>query len=124
MGISELHSWPRPSSRNRAYNEGQDASFEELVDHIRVELDAFGVHRVVSATQGDDTRPSDREAVRLDAILLEKSNIFPPQTIRVGRDVAVFAVQSLSWSPREIVPNGLASAVNVYRPLDLEACCC
>ena len=47
------------------YHERNDASLEEAVYEIGVELDSGGVYGVVTAAEGDDARPGDAEAVGL-----------------------------------------------------------
>jgi hypothetical protein len=64
-----------------AYDKRRDAVGEQLVNEIRVPLDALLVHRVVPPTKRDNARPGDGEAVRVDAILLEESNILGMATI-------------------------------------------
>jgi hypothetical protein len=49
-------------------DERSDTGSKETVDEIRVELDPKRVDRVIAAAQRNDTRPREREAVRLDAI--------------------------------------------------------
>lgn len=105
------------------YEEGGDARSKEFINHVGVELDTLGVHRIIPAAKRDDTRPCNRETVGFDAVLLEKSNIFPPQSVRVGRNIPVLAVARLAGRPGEIVPDRLASAVDIHRSFNLKACC-
>jgi hypothetical protein len=102
------------------YHEGSNACSEELVNNFGVELDSLGVNRVVPSSKRDDAGPGNGEPVGSDAVLLEKGNIFPPEAIRVCSNIAILTVQSLSGSPREIVPDGFASTVDINRTLNLE----
>lgn len=52
------------------YDKGSDAETKTLVNHVAVELESLLVDGVVFAAQGDDTRPRNGEAVRVDAELL------------------------------------------------------
>lgn len=101
-------------------DEGSDASREELVDQVRVELDAELIHRVITTTKRNDTRPGDREAVGLDAVFLEERNILAPEAVRIGGDITVATVQSLARSARELVPNGGTASVSIGGTLNLE----
>lgn len=107
----------------QTYEEGGDACSEEFINHVGVEFDTLGVHRIVPAAKRDDSRPGNGEAVGFDAVLLEKSNVFSPQSVRVGRNITVLAIQRLTGCPAEVVPDRLASAVDIHRSFNLEACC-
>lgn len=102
------------------YHEGRNACVNQSVNKVAVILDALWVNRVEAATQGNDAGPSDRETVSLDAVVFQESNVFLPEFVRVGSDIAVASVSSLSRSAREVIPDGLAPAVDVGRAFNLE----
>ncbi len=73
------------------------------------------VDGVVATAEGDDASPCDREAVCLDAVLLQEGDVFLPARIRVGRDVAIAAVEGFARRPAEVVPDGFSATINVRR---------
>lgn len=103
--------------------EGDNAVGEQAVDKLAVVLDALRVDGVVATAEGDDTSPSNREAVCLDAVLPQEGDVLLPAGVRVGCDIAVAAVESLAGGPAEVVPDGFSATVDVCRAFDLECGC-
>ena len=122
-GVEHKASKQRGEINRKTDHEGGDAVGEQTVNKLVVELDALRVDGVVATAEGDDSSPCDGEAVCLDAVLLEEGDVVLPAGVRVGRDVAVTAVEGLAWRPAEIVPDGLSATVDVGRAFDLECGC-
>lgn len=65
-----------------------DACSTEVVDKLDIMLHALFVYGVVAAAERDDTRPREREAIRLGARLLQELNVLRGAMVRVARHVA------------------------------------
>ena len=103
------------------YHERCDARLKKGVDKVGIPLDAGLVYGVVAASEGNNARPCDREAVAPHTVLDEEVDVLPPTVVGVGRNVSVPPVERLAGQFREIVPNGLSTSVDVGRALNLEA---
>ena len=96
---------------------------QQLVNKIIIKLQPLLVDRVVSPSKGDHTGPRDRKAVGLDAVVFEELDVFFPETVRVGGDVAVAAVEGAAWFAGEGVPDGGTATVGVGGAFNLEGSC-
>ena len=75
-------------NRRHRLNPGRYQPLNELV----IVLDAFFVDRRVSAPLGPDAWPSDREAVGLSTVLLQKLDVIFPQIVGAAGIVAFAGV--------------------------------
>ena len=94
-----------------------DAVAEQLVDEPVVEVETCCVD--AAAALGQDARPRDREAERVEAELAHQRDVVAVAVVEVARDRAVVAVPDLAGRGAEAVPDALAAAVFVRRAFDL-----
>ncbi len=97
--------------------EGLDAVGEQLVDEPVVEVEPLRVRLTVAV--GEDARPRDGEAVRLDAERLHQLHVAFVEVIVVIGHVAVGVAHDLAGRMREGVPDGRPAPVLLDRALDL-----
>jgi D-ribose pyranose/furanose isomerase RbsD len=64
-----------------------DTVGQQLIDQIDVVLQAFVVDRVVAATEWNDTRPRNTEAVCLSSERLQESYVFLVNVVGVASDI-------------------------------------
>lgn len=104
-------------------DEGGDAGIEQVVDKLDVMVDALLVDGVVAATNGNDTRPGDGEAVGGGTERLEEINILLGAVVRVAGDDTRATVGDLAGDVAEGIPDRGTTAVSVDSTLNLIAIC-
>src|SRR5438105_1856675 len=117
--------YPRPKSgsRNQRLREPSirraawASASEQLVDEALVEGEAALVDR--AGPKGNDPRPADREAIRVEAELAHEADVLRPAVIVVAGDVAGLAGGDRAGAPAELIPDGRSLPVLVVRALDL-----
>jgi hypothetical protein len=100
---------------------GGDAGIEEVVDELDVVVQTLLVDGVVAATEGNNARPGDGEAVGLCAGLLQELNILRNAVVGVASDITRAAASDLAWDLAEGVPDGWPTAVSIRSTLNLVA---
>jgi len=98
-------------------HERPDPRPEQLVDEALVEGEAALVDR--AGPRGNDPRPADREAIRVEAELAHEADVLRPAVIVVAGDVAGLAGGDRAGAPAELIPDGRSLPVLVVRALDL-----
>jgi len=88
---------------------GRDVVLQERVDQPTVEIDAFLVHRPASVRH--DPRPSDAEAIVLDAEVGHQLHIVLIAVIVIAGDVARVAAVGAARGVAEGVPDARLAAV-------------
>ncbi len=98
-------------------DERLDLVLEQLVDHAVVEVEP----RLVDATAalGQDPRPRDREPERRRPELTQQRDVVAIAVVEVAGGRAALAVANLAGRRTEAIPDALAAAVEIGRPLDL-----
>ena len=94
-----------------------DTRFEKSINELLIPGEALLVYRTSAVRQ--DAWPSDREAVRGGAELLQDGDVFAPAVIRIGARLAVFAVVRLPRNLGEAIPDRLAASVFFGGPFNL-----
>ena len=97
--------------------DGLDPVREQLVDEAVVEIEAGLVHAPAAA--GNDARPRDGEAERVEAELAHERDVLGIAVVEVAGDVARVAVPHLAGRRGEPVPDTLAAPVLGGRAFDL-----
>ena len=69
-------------------DEGDDSSLDKVVNELDVVVNTGLVHRVVAATNGDNSRPRDGETVRGSAKLFQKSNVLVGAIVGIASNSA------------------------------------
>lgn len=92
---------------------------QELVDEIRVILDAMFIHRIVATTKWDDARPGKREAVGVYTVGLHQRHIFTVKIISSHGVVGRAAIGNFARGVAESIPDGNALAIFVPGSFDL-----
>ena len=90
-------------------HEGTDAIFEEFVDELIVEVEAFLVD--FAGAVGQNARPCHRETVVFDAQLGHQADILAEQVVVITRNIARVAAQHLARGVAHAVPYGIGLAV-------------
>lgn len=96
-----------------------DARCTEIVNKLDIVLDALFVYGVVAATEWNDARPRQREAVGLGASLLQEGNVLICAVVGVASDITRISTSNLAWNATKSVPDGVCAAVVMRRALDL-----
>ena len=102
--------------------EGLNAGFQQCVDHAMIKIQTLRIGRARSI--GKDSRPGDRKPEGLEAELLHEPNIFLVEMKEVVGNIAGGAIQGVTRSVRERVPDGEASASLMYSAFHLIGGCC
>jgi hypothetical protein len=96
-----------------------DAVGQQLIDKIDVVLQTFVVDRVVAATERNDTRPRNTEAVCLGPERFQESYIFLVDMVGVASDIAARTVRDLARDPAEGIPDGFTTTILLSSTFDL-----
>ena len=94
-----------------------DPVAEQLVDQPVVEVETCCVD--AAPALGQDARPRDREAERVEAELAHQRDVVAVAVVEVARDRPVVAVPDLARRGAEPVPHAFAATVFVRRSFDL-----
>ena len=94
-----------------------DVVLEEEVDEAVVPVEPRLVR--LRATVGDDSRPGDREAIRLEPEIRHELHVVGDAVVVVTGDVAGVAASDLALGVRELVPHRTSASVLPNGPLDL-----
>src|SRR5262249_16697376 len=94
-----------------------DAGGEERVDQPIVKVEPLRVHR--AGPLGDDARPGDAEAVRLEAERLHDRDVLFPAVVMVAGDVAALVLPDRARLLAAHAPARRALAVGGRRAFDL-----
>ena len=97
--------------------ERRDAGGEQRIDEPVVEVEPRLVH--ATAAVGEDARPRDREAERVEPELAHQLDVVGVPVVEVARDRAGVAVANLAGCRAEAIPDALAAAVLGRCALDL-----
>ncbi len=84
---------------------------QQIIDELLVKCYAGGVYGIVSASERNNTRPGDREAVRLGTCEFEECDIFCGAVVRVAGYISRGAIGDLPGDCTEGVPDGGATAI-------------
>ena len=98
-------------------DERLDVGGEQLVDEAIVEVEPGLVRPPPSV--GEDARPGDREAERVQPQLRDEPHVLVVAVVGVTRDRSTVAVDDLAGCRGEAIPDALASPVRVDGTLDL-----